>query len=155
MDAYATHLEALVTTALRTSGPMLELGCGDYSTPVLAAFARTLGRELLVQASDDDWASRFTHLVSHNVRIELVNWRHWTPPVGKMPGWGFVLLDSEESTADRIRRLPALATVASVVVMHDADKAMARAHWSEVSADWHVHQLYSTYMPHTVVLEKR
>ena len=30
MDPYSTHQVALIRTALETTGPILELGCGDH-----------------------------------------------------------------------------------------------------------------------------
>lgn len=158
MDRYATHLEALIRTALRTKGPILELGCGDYSTPLLVAFAEEQGRELLVQASDELWLDRFTSYEGPpSIRMELVTWSRWAPPTPQCSGeskWGFVFLDSEESTADRIRRLPALLAVTDIVVMHDADKAMARPHWQEMSQLWQIIEHYFLD-PQTTVLRRR
>jgi hypothetical protein len=148
MDPYATHLEALVTMALRAEGNFLEMGCGDYSTPVLAAIAQSKGRRLLVQAQDAQWAGRYRELGPH-VEVELVAWAEWKP---RGERYGLAFLDSEESTADRIRRLPALREVADCVVMHDADKAMARPHWAECSAGWCLARLYWAHRPHTAVL---
>lgn len=154
MDPYATHLQALITTALRTTGPILELGCGDYSTPLLAAFANEQGRRLLVQASDWRWLSRYEALGGEQVEIEQVDWKTWTPPVAE-PKWGFVFLDSEQNTADRIRHLPALLEVTDLVVLHDADHSMKREGWEKRSAGWQIIEHYFEPLPQTVVLRKR
>lgn len=144
MDRYATHLQALLDTALSTAGPILELGCGDYSTPVLATIARHQHRRFLVQASDRSWAERYRDLAE----VEVIDWTRWSPPAGQ---WGLVLLDSEESTAWRITRLPALLGVADAIVVHDADAAMTRPHWNECVRGFGIHW-YKRYLPWTAVL---
>jgi hypothetical protein len=146
MDPYATHLDALVTVALASEGPILELGCGDYSTPVLAAIARQQGRRFLVQASDKAWAKRYE---SH-AEIQMVNWAAWEPPAGE---WGLVFLDSEESTRERIERLPVLATITKTVVLHDADVSMGRPRWLHCTAGWNV-ALFKLHKPWTAVLTR-
>lgn len=145
MDPYATHLEALVTVALETvARPITEMGCGDYSTPVLAAIARAQRREYIVYASDEAWAARYHDIAD----VRLVNWTNWLPPYKHL---GMVLLDNEQSTADRIRWLPMLRTYADVVVLHDAQASMARKHWNECAAGFSV-TLYQRYEPWTAVL---
>jgi len=142
MHPYSTHLEALIKTAVETTGDILELGCGDYSTLQLVAICKA-------QASNREWASRYGDLV------EIVDWHGWKPPVnpdstdGK---WGMVFLDSEESVADRIKRLPALAEVTDTVVMHDANIAMANPNWEKMAAPYNKVIVFNRFIPHTVVM---
>lgn len=149
MHAYSTHLEALIKTAVTTTGDILELGCGDYSTLQLVAICEAQGRKYRAQASNREWASRYGDL------IEIVTWQGWKPPIndnspdGK---WGFVFLDSEESVADRIKRLPALAEVTDIVVMHDANIAMANPNWEKMAAPYNKVTVYNRFVPHTVVM---
>lgn len=149
MDKYATHLEALVATLMEThdgtgNDAVLELGCGDYSTPVIAAICKAQGRPFLVQASDESWAARYRDIA----KVEIVRWPSW-----QVPGqhWSMVMLDSEESTAGRLRLLPKLLGKADVVLLHDANFAKTRPHWEECvkgySIDW-----YKRFDPHTAVL---
>ena len=35
MDQYATHQRLLVAAVMQTEGPIVEMGCGNYSTPLL------------------------------------------------------------------------------------------------------------------------
>jgi hypothetical protein len=136
VDRYATHIEALVQTALATAcGSILEMGCGDYSTPLLCAFANAQSRELLVQSSDPEWMSKFS--------------------LYECDEWGFVFLDSEESTADRIRRLPQLLAVTPLVLLHDSDHAMQRPHWEEMTQGWVIEMRYLQHKPETVLLRRR
>ncbi len=71
MDQYATHQEALVGAVMRTSGPVLELGAGDYSTPILHEICRAQGRALVTLEYRWEWLEKFdrfrsaTHLLFH------------------------------------------------------------------------------------------
>lgn len=145
MDPYATHLEALVDTAMSSKGPILELGCGHYSTPILASIAAAQGRKFLVQASNEEWAGQFLE----TAEVELVDWKTWAPPEGR---WGMVFLDSEEAVRDRIKRLPDLAKVADVVVMHDANIAMKNPDWKSLVVDYQKIEVYHRHVPWTVVM---
>jgi len=70
MDPYATHLPLLLACVAVTSGPVIELGCGDYSTPALHLVCRN--RMLVSADSDGNWCQRFTDLASENHRIFFV-----------------------------------------------------------------------------------
>jgi hypothetical protein len=48
---FGTHTTPLVTAIMHTSGPVLEMGCGDYSTPMLHAILAKQGRFLLSRSS--------------------------------------------------------------------------------------------------------
>ena len=144
MDGYSTHLEALVETAVTTDGPLCELGCGDYSTPILAAIARQQGRTFKVQCSDPECASRFKSYVD----VQMVDWATWEP-TGE---WGMVFLDNEQFVRDRILQIPALSKVAKVLVMHDADVAVGMANWQQCISGYKEIAMYRRYTPWTAVL---
>lgn len=145
MDPYATHLEALVSTALATDGPILEMGCGDYSTPVLAAIANKMGRGFVVHSSNEEWASKFSDLAD----VNIVNWDEWEPPQ-----FGMALLDSEEHTLKRLSRLPKLLEVGGAVVVHDADIVSSYPAWRGTVAGRGV-QFYKRQRPWTAVIAER
>lgn len=139
IDPYATHIVALMETALTTTGGILELGCGHYSTPMLAAIAKLQGRRFLAQASNKEWAAQFPG-------VEIVEWKTWSPPEGP---WGMVFMDNEEHTRTRYQRLPALAEVTDTIVLHDAnepDKYNILQGWETT--------LHTTYKPFTAVLRR-
>jgi hypothetical protein len=70
MDPYATHMPLLLACVAATSGPVLELGCGDYSTPTLHLLCKN--RMLVSADSDGNWCQRFIDLSSENHRVFLV-----------------------------------------------------------------------------------
>lgn len=150
MDPYSTHLEALVKTALETTGGILELGCGNYSTPILSAIAKVQGRKYVAQSSNQEWASRF------NGSVEVISWDSWTPPRPNGPGskWGMVFMDSDEHTWDRVKRIPALAEVTDTIVLHDADVSMKREAWPQALAAYPDITIFDKYKPWTAVMRK-
>src|ERR1019366_4837505 len=60
MDPYATHLAPLVACIRHTQGAVIELGCGDYSTPILHHLCP--GRLLVSADSNRAWLGRFADL---------------------------------------------------------------------------------------------
>lgn len=45
MNGYSTHQPLLIAALLSTDGPILEMGGGFYSTPLISSFANQLGRK--------------------------------------------------------------------------------------------------------------
>ncbi len=142
LDKYATHLEPLIRAAVEARKGILELGCGNYSTPILREISASKGIPFLCQASDISWAAQFDG-------VQIVDWTNWSPPAGS---WDVVFLDSEEATKDRIRRLPVLAKFASIVVMHDADAAMAHPWFNECVSAFPKSDIYKKHRPWTMTL---
>ena len=144
LDPYATHLEALVNAALESKGNILELGCGNYSTPILSAVARHRGDNLFVKSSSPEWALQFTDFAE----VELVVWGSWVPS-GR---YGMIFLDNEQLTFHRIQWLPELAKHCDTIVMHDSDAAMQHAHYPEMVSGFKKIVTYSKHRPWTVVM---
>jgi len=63
-NGWGTHLPAVVHYVLRTAGPILELGAGLWSTPVLHAISARQGRPLVTAEADPAWLGRFADLRS-------------------------------------------------------------------------------------------
>lgn len=145
MDAYATHLEALIAAAVESKGDILELGCGDYSTPILSAIARHHGANLFIKSSSPDWASRFKHLAD----IEIVNWE--TCSIGGK--YGMIFIDSEEHHEGRMTKLIQLKYHAPIIVMHDADSIESDSRWPAVKAAFNDVKFYTAHRPWTVRLK--
>lgn len=142
MDPYATHLPVLVREALQARGPILELGCGDYSTPVLAEIAQHVEQPFFFYSADPVWSARYPA-----IQKLLVNWSSV-----KFPTADIVFLDNEQFTKDRIRHLPALALTSRVVVVHDLGACSSHAHWRESVAAW---PIVETYPQHNTAVLRR
>jgi hypothetical protein len=60
MDRTGTHFPILAACVASTKGRVLELGCGDYSTPMLHFLCK--GRPLVSIDTDAKWLARFEDL---------------------------------------------------------------------------------------------
>jgi hypothetical protein len=121
---YATHLEVTVACAVRSGllwpeSSMLEFGCGDYSTPALAAIALAQQRRLCIVSSDPHWAQRYAYLAGSWFEIRVIERAQW-PHVDYGSGWGLVLVDNEQRVVQRCRHVLQLASRAKLVVLHDS-----------------------------------
>jgi hypothetical protein len=74
MDIVASHQRVLLGSILRTSGPILELGVGWYSTPLLHEIATTLRRPVLTVDNNKDWFTQFEGLENAYHQFKLVGW---------------------------------------------------------------------------------
>ena len=102
---------------MQTDGPIVEMGCGDYSTPLLAEIADAHGRSFTAYTTSDDWAAKYQDFV--DVRV-LKSWADYP-----YPQCGLTFLDNEEYVRDRTRHVPRLLATSAVVVCHD----MAHNEW--------------------------
>lgn len=84
LDPYATHQQALITAVARTTGSVLELGAGHYSTPVLSALCGTARRFLVTAEHEENWLAEFKHLENYRHALQHVtDWATWD----EWPAW--------------------------------------------------------------------
>jgi hypothetical protein len=111
MDPYATHQRLLIAAAMQTDGPIIEMGCGDYSTPLLAEIAAHQGRTFEVYTADRKWGSKYELMC----RVNYINdWSKYT-----YPKCGLTFLDNEQYVRHRKLHVPRLLEVSDVVICHD------------------------------------
>ena len=88
MNGWASHLPALLACVTHTTGQVLELGMGSYSTPILHAVCRS--RRLVSIEGGMEWMNRFADFASPSHQLvcaaELGSFA--TEP------WDVVLVDS-------------------------------------------------------------
>jgi len=112
MDPYATHQRLLIAAAMQTEGLIIEMGCGDYSTPLLAEIAGAQDRPFIVYTTSPEWGAKYRGIA--DVRV-LKAWADHP-----YPSWcGLTFLDNEEYVRDRKKHVPRLLATSEVVVCHD------------------------------------
>lgn len=155
MDAFATHLETTIRCGLEClcrwpDLPLLELGCGEYSTPVLAALARQYKSRLDVVSTDAQWLERFAFLDSPAlVRTHITSWSEFT--AGK--SYSLVLLDNEQRVRDRVTLAEELASSTRVLVLHDACRVTRpNITWDSLSDRYRYIHIRRRLRPTTAVL---
>ena len=129
-DSYGSHLPALLRVVSATHGPILEFGCGYWSTPILHEVCQVLGRELVSLDTDPRFVEEFEHLRSNGSAphtIELLS--GWSLPESLAARrWAVVLIDCAPADA----RLPLLGLIrprADFLVCHDTQPAVERKYW--------------------------
>lgn len=121
-DAYITHYPILAASVARTSGPILELGCGDGSTPMLHYMAGLTGRYLLSADIDQGWIDRYAagYGCPRRHEFSLVrNWKDWSRLTETRWGVAFVDLSPGE---DRHLVIAKLKGFADIIVAHDSER---------------------------------
>ena len=153
-DPYSTHLVPSITAAINSGllwpkSSILELGCGHYSTPLLASIAKTQGRRFELITSDPEWAKQF-HNDPHQLR--LIDFSMWSQFIFDGE-YGVVLVDHEELVVDRFIHLFKLSEKAKVVVFHDANRIDEMGiSWGLISALYRHVYFYDRYFPKTAIL---
>lgn len=121
MNPFATHIPLLLACLRRTSGPVLELGSGWFSTPVLSAFAT--GRLVRTVESNRDWHERIAQIctqqpyTSHHHQMVFVPDYEDAPVLDQ--AWSIVLLDHEPPARRGIDALR-LRDCCQLMIGHDS-----------------------------------
>ncbi len=148
---YGTHLPALMRCMERTTGPVLELGMGIYSTPFLHYACQNAGRHLTSYETDAKWAGFFTRYGYesdlHSIRIVA----DWDAAEIERP-WDVALVDHDPS-GRRIVDIKRLAPHARYIVAHDADAKFDMVyHYSRIYPLFQHRTLWDREWRHAVVL---
>lgn len=148
IDPYATHLPALMACLARSSGPVLELGCGAYSTPSLSEVCRIQGRRLVSADNNRAWYERIAE--SFNGMHEVVHVPDWSASPLPDQYWGVALVDhspANQRIVD-VRRLAKAGT--ELIVLHDTDKPEFYG-YRPLFDEFKHHYTYKTLTPWTTV----
>ena len=116
INPYATHLPMLMACVAATEGPVLEMGCGNYSTPILSEMCR--GRRLITVDDDPAWMPKFTDLAHANHQLIAV--KNWTELVLPDLAWDVVLIDHAPAEQRRVD-IERFMDKASLIVVHDTE----------------------------------
>lgn len=145
MDSWGTHVPALALALQHTTGNVLELGCGDYSTPLLHALR---GERLVLSVdSNPEWVARYQNLHApgkHHV-VSIADWDRFFREQMERP-WGLALVDHAPGDR-RAADIAKLVNVVEVLVIHDTDASCYG--WKDVPWDafgWvYTHTRWVTY----------
>lgn len=132
---WGSHWPALVAAVTQTRGPILELGAGWTSTPLLASIRGN--RPLLTVESDLRWANTFRPLAmnGHDIIVVSEKWPESEYFWGKR--WSVALVDSQP---DELRgTLAERLTATDVVIVHDVQQPEIAPWWARTKAWPHRH----------------
>ncbi len=129
MDPYSTHIP-VTALALHMTGklmpglPIMECGCGDYSTPMIELLKG--GRRHDIYSSDPTWSDMYQDVADRIIPVKSIGPHQWGE-YDLDDTYGLCLLDSEELTVHRRGQIPRLLDACRVVVMHDASAPLMSA----------------------------
>jgi len=127
---WGTHQTPLITAVVHTSGPILELGCGDFSTPLLHAICSVNQRILLSADADKKWLRLFLDLETPWHKFIYVPvfedpnnpQAHKWDQIGKNVHWSIVFIDHSPGKR-RATDIQRLRTQTDIFVVHDTEKS--------------------------------
>lgn len=109
-DPYSTHQRLLVRGLMETTGPVLELGCGYYSTPIVQEICRSMNRELTSLDNHPAWVKQFD--------AKTVRWDQFNP----IGSYGLTLVDhADQPQHQRWKQIFKLLPWCDTFVVHDAE----------------------------------
>jgi len=119
MNDYATHQPVLREMLNRTTGSILELGSGDYSTPLIHEL--TEGRKVLTVDDSLEWLNKYIGLQTENHKFICVEDRRFQEFYDNDDEqWNVVFIDNGAWSA-RVKAIIKYKDVADYIILHDCD----------------------------------
>lgn len=143
-----TYMPLLIRAVLATRGPILEMGAGLFSTPLLHWFCAENGRPLVTLEKDREFyefARKFqskTHTIRH-----VDDWK----TIDTKTHWSVVLVDQD---SDRALTAIRLKDSADVIILHDTDQEKAYNHDTVYSHFTYVYH-WKFCKPYTAAISNR
>ena len=108
----------LIKAVQASEGPILEIGSGLFSTPLLHWLCHEKGRRLITYENNEDYFKFAKGFQSKNHRIRLV--KDWEEIENKKR-WGVILIDHEPAEQRRADILK-FKDSADYIVIHDTER---------------------------------
>lgn len=110
-----THMPMLIKAVELTKGPVMELGAGLFSTPLLHWLCAEARRPLLTYESDPEYYGFARKFLSRTHRIALIdNWNN----IDTKTHWSVVLVDQN---INRGKTAIMLKNSADFIILHDSE----------------------------------
>jgi hypothetical protein len=114
----ASHLPLLLACVSATTGPVLELGVGHASTPILHSVLQGTGRHLTSLENHPAWLAAFQHCANDQHTVEAETFDSVNRAAAK--SWSVVFIDNSPGQG-RAALLKLFLPVADYVVVHDVE----------------------------------
>jgi len=122
-NPYGTHQPVLYEALLRTSGSVIEFGCGASSTRLLHEYCEKYKRHLFSIDDDKEWLDKFRGFATpRHEFIYVEDWRVFLSNSGRK-AWQYcdiAFVDSEPWTV-RHWAIQAVKQTAKYIILHDCD----------------------------------
>jgi len=141
---YGTHIPVLVKIMAQTKGPVLEMGCGFSSTPLLFWLCQEQGRQFISYENDEKWINKVGYPITYV--------KDWDKAEIEKTHWSLAFLDQrpgERRYLDALR----LKDKADFIVLHDSEPKMDIYYqYSKIYPSFKYRFDYTKFLPNTVVL---
>ena len=153
---YGSHLGCLIQAFGKTTGDVLELGTGVFSTPYLHYACMLSKRNLVSYENFPEWYDFIKTYENEYHKVNFVE-KYADAPIDKL--WDIVLIDQtpDTSRSEEIRRL---ANLAKYIVIHDSNPSNDKVtKYSTIyplfkyKTDWHGDKNRATILSNFVDLE--
>lgn len=153
---YGTHLPCLIQAFSKTTGDVLELGMGVFSTPYLHYACILAKRNLVSYENFKEWYDFMKTYENEYHKVNLVE-KYSDAPVDKL--WDIVLIDQtpDYSRSEEAMRLKDLA---KYIIIHDSNPSNYKVtHYDKLyqhfkyKTDWHGDKNRATVLSNLVDLE--
>jgi len=127
---YGTHLPCLIKAMENTSGDVLELGMGVFSTPYLHYKCMLDNRKLVSYENFKNWMKFFIKYEYENANHEI----HFVEKYSDAPiekPWDVVLVDQTPDSS-RIEEVKRIADLAKYIIIHDSNDSYKTYHYKEI-----------------------
>jgi hypothetical protein len=118
---WSTHMIPLITCALNTDGPILEMGVGDFSTPLLHSICSKNARFILSAEMDENWLNLFLDLEKNWHQFIHVKTAEDWDNIGNEINWSIVFIDHSPGER-RIFDIKRLRKNTDIFVVHDSQQ---------------------------------
>lgn len=158
-SGYGTHMEVLLAAVMNTTGPILEMGCGDFSTPLIHAICSQKKRYILSTETDKSWLSlfldlkrdwhHFLYVPVYDDDLTLNPKPHLWNEVGNDRHWGVVFIDHRPGER-RVIDIQRLRKNTDIFVIHDTETASY--HYEPLLSTFKYKYLHNRYTTYTAVV---
>lgn len=118
-EHWGSHLPPLLRALSLTDGPVLELGMGAFSTPVLHWLCLDTDRFLLSCDNDPFWFAQFDNFASPGHQLYLAEEDRWDYAPIDDTLWSVALVDHGPHTRRKVEALR-LADHCEFILVHDS-----------------------------------
>ena len=149
---WSSHFPVLIKAMLLTDGPVLELGTGFYSTPLLHWMCFPQRRELVSYDSQEKYY-KYTRMYEDESfhKVNLIKDEEWTTIPITRP-WDVVLVDQSPSLA-RKETIKMVKDTAKYIVIHDSGPKDDRDYkYTDIYPLFKYKYEYSDHWNHTSIL---
>lgn len=115
---YGSHMPVISRIMDATTGPVLELGMGLYSTPLLDLMCHESKRPLVSYDNDPDWFTENKEWESDYHKVNLI--KNYDEANIENTHWSVALVDHKPPLR-RLTELKRLATKADYIILHDTE----------------------------------